>query len=66
MNNEDQFPTEKLIQNTIAAFKNGYIQEDAALSTIDFAAKLGDRNAQTILEQSKQTSFAQAVESLGK
>ena len=37
MKNEDHFPTDQLIRNTISAFKNGYIGEEQALSTIDSA-----------------------------
>ena len=58
--NEDQFPSNQLIRNTISAFKDGYIGEEQALSAIDFAAKLGDESAQALLDACKKTSVAEA------
>lgn len=66
MKNEDQFPTDLLIRNTISIFKEGYIGEEQALFSIDFAAKLGDESAQALLEECKKTSVAEAFESFGK
>ena len=66
MKNEDQFPTDQLIRNTISAFKNGYIGEEQALSAIDFAAKLGDASAQALIEECKKTSVSEAFDSFGK
>ena len=66
MKNEDHFPTDQLIRNTISAFKNGYIGEEQALSTIDFAAKLGDESAQALIEDCKKNSVSEAFDSFGK
>lgn len=66
MNNEDQFPTERLIKNSIAAFKNGQINEDTAMFAIDFAAKLGDTNARALLDKCKEIGVAEAFNSNGK
>lgn len=66
MKNEDQFPTDKLVQNTISAFRNGYIGEGQALSAIDFAAKLGDTDAQALLDKCKEIGVAEAFNSNGK
>ena len=53
MKNENQFPTDKLVQNTISAFRNGYIGDEQAMFAIDFAAKLGDADAQALLYKCK-------------
>ena len=66
MKNENHFPTDQLIRNTISAFKNGYIGEEQALSAIDFAAKLGDESAQSLLEECKKSSVSEAFDSYGK
>lgn len=51
MKNEDQLSTKTLVRNTVSAFRNGYIGTEQALSAIDFAAKLGDSEAQALLEK---------------
>ena len=66
MKNEDQFPTDKLVQNTISAFKNGYIGDEQAMFAIDFAAKLGDTDAQELLDKCKEIGVAEAFNSIGK
>ena len=66
MKNEDQFPTDKLVQNTISAFKNGYIGDEQAMFAIDFAAKLGDTDAQSLLDKCKEIGVAEAFNSFGK
>ncbi len=66
MKNEDQFPTDKLVQNTISAFRNGYIGDEQAIFAIDFAAKLGDTVAQALLDKSKEIGVAEAFKSIGK
>ena len=66
MKDEDQFPTDKLVQNTISAFKNGYIGDEQAMFAIDFAAKLGDTDAQALLEKCKEIGVAEAFNSIGK
>lgn len=66
MKNEDQFPTDKLVQNTISAFKNGYIGDEQAMFAIDFAAKLGDTDAQALLDKCKEIGVAEAFNSIGR
>ena len=66
MKNEDQFPTDKLVQNTISAFRNGYIGDEQAMFAIDFAAKLGDTDAQSLLDKCKEIGVAEAFNSFGK
>ena len=66
MKNEDQFPTDKLVQNTISAFKNGYIGDEQAMFAIEFAAKLGDTDAQALLDKCKEIGVAEAFNSIGK
>ena len=66
MKNEDQFPTDKLVQNTIFAFRNGYIGDEQAMFAIDFAAKLGDTEAQALLDKCKEIGVAEAFNSIGK
>ena len=66
MKNEDQFPTDKLVQNTISAFRNGYIGDEQAMFAIDFAAKLGDTDAQSLLDKCKEICVAEAFNSFGK
>lgn len=63
MKNEDQFPTDKLVQNTISAFRNGYIGDEQAMFAIDFAAKLGDTDAQALLDKCKEIGVAEAFNS---
>ena len=46
MKNEEQLSTKTLIRNAVSAFRNGYIGAEQASSAIDFAAKLGDTEAQ--------------------
>ena len=60
MMNEDLFPTKKLVQNTVSAYLNGYINDEQAQFTLDFAAKLGDTDAQALLEKCKETGVAEA------
>ena len=59
MKNEDQFPTEKLVQNTISAFRNGYLGDEQAMFAVDFAAKLGDTDAQKLLDKCKEIGVAE-------
>lgn len=66
MKNEDQFPTDKLVQNTISAFRNGYIGDEQAMFAIDFAAKLGDTDAQKLLDKCKEIGVAEAFNSIDK
>lgn len=64
---EDQaLPTELLIKNTIPAFKGGYLGEEQALFVLDFAAKLGDSQAQELLDKSKETGVLEAFNSIDK
>ena len=66
MKNEDQFPTEKLVQNTISAFRNGYLGDEQAMFAVDFAAKLGDTDAQKLLDKCKEIGVAEAFNSIDK
>ena len=66
MNNKDQFPTNQLIQNTISAFRNGYIGEDQVTFSLDFASKLGDKSAQELLDKCKELGVAKALEEIGR
>lgn len=66
MKNNDQFPTDKLVQNTISASRNGYIGDEQAMFAIDFAAKLGDTDAQALLDKCKEIGVAEAFNSIGK
>ena len=66
MKNEDQFPTDKLVQNTISVFRNRYIGDEQAMFAIDFAAKLGDTDAQALLDKCKEIGVAEAFNSIGK
>ena len=66
MKNEAQFPTDKLVQNTISAFRNGYIGDEQVKFAIDFAAKLGDTDAQALLDKCKEIGVAEAFNSIGK
>ena len=66
MKNEDQFPTDKLVQNTISAFRNGYIGDEQAMFAIDFAAKLGDTDAQKLLDKCKEIGVKEAFNSINK
>ena len=66
MKNENQFPTKRLLQNTISAYKDGYIGDEQALLTIDFAAKLDDEEAQALLDLCKEVGVAEAIKSFGK
>lgn len=66
MKNEDQFPTDKLVQNTISAFRNGYIGDEQAMFAIDFAAKLGDTGARELLDKCKEVGVAESFNSIGK
>ena len=66
MKNEYESLTERLVQNTISAFMKGYLGEESALSAIDFAAKLGDTEAQTLLDKCKEIGVAEAFKSIGK
>ena len=66
MKNEDQFPIDKLVQNTISAFRNGYIGDEQAMFAIDFAAKLGDTDARALLDKCKEIGVAEAFNSIGK
>jgi hypothetical protein len=66
MKNNDQFPTEKLVQNTISAFRNGYLGDEQAMFAVDFAAKLGDTDAQKLLDKCKEIGVAEAFNSIGK
>ena len=66
MKNNDQFPTEKLVQNTISAFRNGYLGDEQAMFAIDFAAKLGDTDAQALLDKCKEIGVAEAFNSIDK
>lgn len=66
MKNEDQFPTDKLVQNTISAFRNGYIGDEQAMFAVDFAAKLGDTDAQKLLDKCKEIGVAEAFNSIDK
>jgi len=66
MESKDQFPTNQLIRNTISAFRNGYIGEGQALSAIDFAAKLGDADAQALFDKCRETGVAEAFNSIGR
>ena len=63
MNEYQQFPTGLLIKNTISAFKCGFLSEEQALFVLDFTAKLGDIQAQELLDRSKETSVAEAFNS---
>lgn len=51
MKNEEQLSTKTLIRNAVSAFRNGYIGAEQASSAIDFAAKLGDTEAQALIEK---------------
>lgn len=66
MNANQEFPTGQLIENTISAFKGGYLEEEQAMSVLDFAAKLGDSQAQELLDKSKETSVLEAFNSIDK
>ena len=66
MKNNDQFPTEKLVQNTISAFRNGYLGDEQAMFAVDFAAKLGDTDAQALLDKCKEIGVAEAFNSIDK
>ena len=66
MKNNDQFPTDKLVQNTISASRNGYIGDEQAMFAIDFAAKLGDTDAQALLDKCKEIGVAEAFNSIDK
>lgn len=66
MKNNDQFPTEKLVQNTISAFRNGYLGDEQAMFAVDFAAKLGDTDAQKLLDKCKEIGVAEAFNSIDK
>ena len=64
---EDQaLPTRLLIKNTISAFKGGYLGEDQAMFVLDFAAKLGDGQAQELLDKCRDTSVLEAFNSTDK
>lgn len=54
MKNEDQLSTKTLIRNAVSAYRSGYIEAEQALSAIDFAAKLGDADAQALLEKCRK------------
>ena len=66
MKNNDQFPTDKLVQNTISAFRNGYLGDEQAMFAVDFAAKLGDTDAQKLLDKCKEIGVAEAFNSIDK
>lgn len=66
MKNNDQFPTEKLVQNTISAFRNGYLGDEQTMFAVDFAAKLGDTDAQKLLDKCKEIGVAEAFNSIDK
>lgn len=66
MKKEDQSPTDKLVQNTISAFRNGYIGDEQALFAIDLAARLGDADAQALLDKCKEIGVAAAIGSIGR
>lgn len=65
MNENQEFPIGLLIENTISAFQGGYLEEEQAMSVLDFAAKLGDRHAQELLDKSKETSVSEVFNSTG-
>ena len=66
MKNANQFSADKLVQNTISAFMNGYIGDEQAMLAIAFAAKLGDTDAQALLDKCRKTSVAEAFNSISK
>ena len=59
-------PTNQLIQNSISAYKNGYISEDQVMFSLDFAAKLGDNEAQTLLDKCKENGVEAAINAIGQ
>lgn len=66
MNEDRALPTGLLIKNTISAFNGGYLDEEQVLFVLDFAAKLGDSQAQELLDKSKETSVLEAFNSIDK
>ena len=63
---EDNYPVNQLIQNTISAYKNGYIDDGQVTYYLDFAAKLGDQYAQALLDKCKEVGVAKALETIGE
>lgn len=61
MKNEDIFPTDQLIRNTISIYRNGYLSDDQVIFALDFAAKLGDKEAAALLDRCNDLGVAQAL-----
>lgn len=62
----NDFPTNQLIQNSILAYKNGYITEDQVLFSLDFAAKLGDDEAKKLLDKCKENGVEVTINAIGQ
>ena len=61
MKDEDIFPTDQLIRNTISIYKNGYLSDDQVIFALDFAAKLGDQEAAALIDKCNELGVAQAL-----
>lgn len=62
----NDFPTNQLIQNSISAYKNGYISENQVMFSLDFAAKLGDDEAQTLLDKCRENGVEVTINAIGQ
>ena len=62
----NDFPTNQLIQNSISAYKNGYISEDQVMFSLDFAAKLGNDEAQTLLDKCRVNVVEVTINAIGQ
>ena len=53
--------TSLLVRNTVTAYRGGYLREDQVLSALSFAAALGDREAQALLEECRGKGVKKAL-----
>jgi hypothetical protein len=62
----NDFPTNQLIRNSISAYRNGYLSEDQVLFSLDFAAKLGDGEAQALLDGCRENGVEATLSAIGR